>query len=196
MPGYVAANSFPSAGDAAKAMSLMQESGVSGPISTTLRVRNDAPGYVPIAQAVQAQLKTIGINADIQSAPDSVNGGVISVPANKVPMGINTWTQDYPDPDDFFGPLLDGNRITPTGNNNYSSFNVADINAAIEAMDGVTGPDRAAKWNALDQQAIAEQAAWAPLVNPNQVALLAKGICGYVFHPVYNLDLTTLGNCQ
>jgi ABC-type transport system substrate-binding protein len=196
MPGWQQASTYPPAGDVAKAKSLLQESGVSLPINTVLRVRSDAAGYVEIAQAVQAQLKAVGINVDIQSAPDSVNYGIISATANNVPMGINTWTQDYPDPDDFFGPLLDGNRITPKSNNNFGSFNVPAVNAEIEAMDGVSDSTRAAKWNQIDAEVIGLYSAWAPLLNASQVALLAKGICGYVFHPVYVLDLTTLGHCQ
>jgi peptide/nickel transport system substrate-binding protein len=196
MPGWQKAALYPSAGDTAKAKALLAASGVALPISTTLRVRNDAPGYLSLAQAVQAQLAAVGINADIKSAPDSSNGGVISATANKVPMGINTWTQDYPDPDDFFGTLLDGNRITPTNNNNYASYNNPASNAKIEGMDAVTGTGRASQWNAIDQQIIGQDAPWAPLINPNQVGIVAKGFCGYVFHPVYLVDLTTLGKCS
>jgi peptide/nickel transport system substrate-binding protein len=196
MPGWEDAQNYPDTADLTKAKQLMQEAGVTTPVKTTLRVRNDAPGYVQIAQAVQAQLLQIGIEATIQSAPDAANQAITTVPANKVPMGISTWTQDYPDPDDFFGPLLDGNRITPTNNNNYASFNEPSINQAIEGMDAVTGAERATKWNEIDKQTIGTYAAWAPLLNPAQVALVAKGICGFVNHPVYTLDLTTLGNCQ
>jgi peptide/nickel transport system substrate-binding protein len=148
-----------------------------------------------MAQVVQAELKTIGINVEIQSAPDSVNFGIISTRANHIAMGIQQWTQDYPDPDDFFGTLLDGNRITATGNNNLADFNDPATNQAIEAMDNVSGPQRAAQWNTIDAQAIGQLAPWAPLLNPTQVVLLAKGICGYVFQPVYVLDLNTLGKC-
>jgi ABC-type transport system substrate-binding protein len=196
MPGYVKADNYPDAGDLAKAQQLMADAGVTTPVNLVLRTRSDAPGYVQVAQAIQAQLKQIGINITIQSAPDAANQAITTVPANKVPMGLSTWTQDYPDPDDFFVPLLDGNSITATSNNNYASFNQPEINKAIEDMAAVTGPDRATKWNAIDQQTIATYAAWAPILNPSQVALMAKGYCGFVNHPVYTLDLTTLGTCQ
>jgi ABC-type transport system substrate-binding protein len=196
MPGWQQADIYPAAGDPVKAKALLAQAGVTLPIQTTLRVRSDAPGYLEIAQVVQAELGAVGINVKISSAPDSVNGGVISTTANKVPMGINTWTQDYPDPDDFFGTMLDGNRITPTNNNNYASYNNPAMNTSIEAMDAVTGSGRAAQWNQIDQQVIGTDAPWASLLNPSQVALVASGVCGYVFHPVYVLDLTTLGNCQ
>jgi peptide/nickel transport system substrate-binding protein len=196
MPGYVKADNYPDAGDLAKAQSLMQEAGVTTPVNLVLRTRNDAPGYVQVAQAIQAQLKQIGINVDIQSAPDAANQAITTVPANKVPMGLSTWTQDYPDPDDFFVPLLYGGSITATNNNNYASFNQPEINTAIEGMGAVTGPDRAAKWNEIDKQTIGTYAAWAPVFNPSQVVLMAKGYCGFVSHPVYVLDLTTIGSCQ
>jgi ABC-type transport system substrate-binding protein len=197
MPGYQKIDAYPSGGDVEKAKSLLAEAGVTLPITVELRVRNDAPGYMEIAQAVQEQLKAVGINVDIKGSPDSTNYGVISVPANKVPMGINSWTQDYPDPDDFFGPLLDGSRITKTSNNNWAMFNIADMNAKFAAMDAVSDPtQRATGWNAIENEVMTTYAPWAPLFNNSMVSLLSQGTCGYVFHPVYVLDLTTLGNCQ
>jgi peptide/nickel transport system substrate-binding protein len=195
MPGWKKADLYPSGGDQAKATQLLAQSGVTLPVHVLLRTRNDAAGFVEMAQVVQSELKAVGIMVDIQSAPDSVNFGIISTRANHIAMGIQQWTQDYPDPDDFFGTLLDGNRITPTGNNNLANFNDAATNQAIEAMDNVSGPQRAAQWNAIDAQAIGQLGAWAPLLNPTQVVLIAKGICGYVFQPVYVLDLNTLGKC-
>jgi ABC-type transport system substrate-binding protein len=195
MPGWKKADLYPAAGDPTKASQLLTQSGVTLPVHVLLRTRNDSAGFVEMAQVVQSELKAVGIMVDIQSAPDSVNFGIISTRANHIAMGIQQWTQDYPDPDDFFGTLLDGNRITPTGNNNLADFNDASTNQAIEAMDNVSGPQRAAQWNTIDAQAIGQLAAWAPLLNPTQVVLLAKGICGYVFQPVYVLDLNTLGKC-
>jgi peptide/nickel transport system substrate-binding protein len=195
MPGWKKADLYPSAGDPAQASQLLAQAGVTLPVHVVLRVRNDAAGFVEMAQVVQSELKAVGIMVDIQSAPDSVNFGVVSTRANHIAMGIQQWTQDYPDPDDFFGTLLDGNRITDTGNNNLADFNDSTTNQAIEAMDNVSGAQRAAQWNSIDGQAIGQLAPWAPLLNPTQVVLLAKGICGYVFQPVYVLDLTTLGKC-
>jgi peptide/nickel transport system substrate-binding protein len=196
MPGWQQANLYPPAGDQAKATQLLQQSGITLPIHVVLRTRNDSAGFVEMAQVVQADLKSVGIMVDIQSAPDSVNVGVVGTRANHIAMGIQQWTQDYPDPDDFFGTLLDGNRITPTGNNNLADFNDSATNTAIEAMDNVNGPQRAAQWNTIDANAIGQLAPWAPLLNPTQVVLLSKGTCGYVFQPVYVLDLNTLGKCS
>jgi peptide/nickel transport system substrate-binding protein len=192
MPGYVKANNYPVAGNVKKAKSLMKAAKVATPVTLTLRTLSDQPGYAQAAQVIQSDLAPIGIKVNIVTAPDAVNGGVISEPKNHVPMGINTWTQDYPYADDFFSPLLNGANITATGNNNYASFNVPSINRQIEAR--VTAGS-AAQWNALDKKIIAGYAPWAPLLNPTRVTLFASGICGAIIQPVYLVDVATLGRC-
>jgi peptide/nickel transport system substrate-binding protein len=111
-------------------------------------------------------------------------------------MGINTWTQDYPYPDDFIGILLNGEAITPTGNQNLASFDEPAVNAQIAALEEDTSPATAKKWNALDQEIIGKYAPWAPLINPTRTSLFAEGICGAVIQPVYQLDLAKLGRCS
>jgi ABC-type transport system substrate-binding protein len=110
-------------------------------------------------------------------------------------MGINTWSQDYPYPDDFIGELLNGATIAPSGNQNVASFNDPSTNGQIAKLQSSTGGDTVAKWNALDAQIIRDHAPWAPLINPTRVSLFASGICGAVMQPVYELDLAKLGHC-
>jgi len=192
MGGFHDVQIYPANGNLAKAKQLMAASGVKTPINTTIRTRSDAPGFLEMAQAVQSELKAIGLNLTIKSAPDSVNGGVISTRANKVPMGINNWTQDYPDGDDFFGPLLDGRRITPTNNNNYAAFNNAWVEKQIDRINPMVGTARDNAWETLDIQTMRQFAPWAPLNNPTWVDLLSSRLTGYVYTPVYGMDVTTL----
>jgi peptide/nickel transport system substrate-binding protein len=193
MPGFVDANNYPVAGDPTKAKSLMAASGVHTPVSLTLRTLSDQPGYAQVAQAIQAELAPIGIKVNIVTAPDAVNGGVISAPKNHVPMGINTWTQDYPYADDFFEPLLNGDNITATGNNNYASYNNPTVNKQIATL---TSTGTSEQWNELDKKIIAQDAPWAPLLNPTRVTLFSSTTCGAVFQPVYLVDFATLGACS
>ena len=192
MGGFHDVQIYPANGDLAKAKALMAASGVKTPVNLTIRTRSDAPGFLEMAQAVQSELKAIGLNLTIKSAPDSVNGGVISTRANKVPMGINNWTQDYPDGDDFFGPLLDGRRITPTNNNNYAAFNNAWVEKQIDRINPMVGTARDNAWETLDIQTMRQFAPWAPLNNPTWVDLLSSRLTGYVYTPVYGMDVTTL----
>jgi ABC-type transport system substrate-binding protein len=193
MPGYVKASNYPVAGDVAAAKALMKAAGVTTPVTLTLRTLSDQPGYAQVAQVIQADLAPIGIKVNIVTAPDSVNGGVIGVPKNHVAMGINTWTQDYPYPDDFFNPLLDGENITSTGNNNYASYNNPAVNKQIDNLDAKA---TSAQWNALDKQIISSDAPWAPLLNPTRVTLFASDVCGALIQPVYLVEFATLGKCS
>jgi peptide/nickel transport system substrate-binding protein len=195
MPGWAQASIYPPGGDLTQAKALMKASGVQTPVSVVLRTLSDQPGYAQAAQVVQAELQPLGINVSITTAPDSVNQGVITAPKNHIAMGINTWSQDYPDPDDFIGELLNGRLITPTSNQNYASFNAPTVNARIAALEQTTAPDRGAQWNALDAQIIRDYAPWAPLLNQTRVSLFGNGICGAIIQPVYELDLAKLGRC-
>jgi peptide/nickel transport system substrate-binding protein len=192
MGGYQDAQIYPANGDVARAKALLADSGAKLPIKTTLRTRSDAPGFLEMAQVVQSELNAVGFAVSVKSAPDSVNGGIISTRANKIPMGINNWTQDYPDGDDFFGPLLDGRRITPTNNNNYAAFNNAGVNKAIDRIAPTVGAARDKAWETLDVSTMRTATPWAPLLNPTWVDLISSRLTGYVYTPVYGMDITTL----
>jgi len=193
MPGWKDADIYPMGGDVAKAKQLLAESGVKLPIETTLRTRNDAAGYMEVSQAIQEQLKQVGINVKIESAIDSVNNGVIETRANHVPMGLNAWSQDYPDPDDFVDVLLNGDRITPTANQNRANFNHPDINKEMAALLQLTGPDRFTRYHALDEKIIKDFAPWAPILNLTQVDVVSDRVTDHVWHPVYGADLAVMG---
>jgi peptide/nickel transport system substrate-binding protein len=192
MPGWKDYKAYPDTPNLVKAKLLMKQAGVTGPVSLVIRTRSDAPGFTDLAQAVQEQLKPLGIDLKIQSAPDSVNFGVISTVKNKIPMGINSWTWDYPDGDDFFGPLLDGRRITPTGNNDVAMFDNDSINARIDRAQKLLGNARVAAWQALDERTMRTYAPWAPLLNTVRVDVVSSKLSGYVYQPVYGIDIAAL----
>jgi peptide/nickel transport system substrate-binding protein len=192
MPGWKDYKAYPNTPNLARAKALMQAAGVTGPVSLVLRTRNDAPGFTDLAQSVQAQLAPLGFKLKLESAPDSVNFGIISTVKNHIPMGINAWTWDYPDGDDFFGPLLDGRRITPTGNNDTSMFDNADVNRRIDTAQKLLGARRVAAWQALDELTMRRWAPWAPLLNTVRVDLVSSRIAGYLYQPVYGVDIAAL----
>lgn len=193
MPGWGDADLYPMGGDVEMAKKLLAESGVSLPIETTLRTMSDQAGFVEVAQAVQKQLKEVGINVNIEAAIDSVNEGIVTTRANRVPMGINPWYQDYPDPDNFINTLLDGTRITDTSNQNKASFNAPAINDRMHELQAYSGADRFIQYLELDVEIIRDYAPWAPLLNPIRVDVVSDRVTDYVYHPVYGPDLTVIG---
>jgi peptide/nickel transport system substrate-binding protein len=194
MEAWKEVKNYPYTPDLEKAKALLTEAGVTLPIETTIRTISDVPVYVDLAQAIQAQLKEVGINVKIESAPNSVNGSVIQTRANKVPMALDGWTIDYADADNVIDTLLNGSRITDTNNQNRAIFNVPEINKMIDDMNSVTGPDRGAKWQAIDEKIMKEYAPWAPLFNPVHVDLLSQRVKvpGWIYHPVRGEDLAVV----
>ncbi len=195
MAGWTDADIYPAAGDPEKAKQLLAESGLPLPIKITIRTGNDQAGLSDMAQTIQAQLKDVGIEAAVELAPGAVHYSVTTTVANRVPSGIDPWFQDYPHPDNFIGVLLDGTRITPTNNQNRAMFNESSINDRIHELTASLDPSAETAWHELDEQIMRDHAPWAPLVNSVRVTMVADGYCGLLIHPVYQLDLTTLGRC-
>jgi len=195
MAGWTDADIYPAAGDPEKARQLLAESGLTLPIKITIRTGSDGSALSDTAQTIQAQLKAVGIDAAVELAPGSVHYSVTTTVANRVPSGIDPWFQDYPHPDNFIGVLLDGSRITPTNNQNRAMFDDPSINNRIHELTASLDAGSDAAWHELDAQIMRDHAPWAPLVNAVRVTMVAEGYCGLLIHPVYQLDLTTLGRC-
>ena len=190
MPAWRDYKAYPNTPDLAKAKALMKASGVKTPVSAVVRVRNDAPGFVELAQVLQQNLKAIGINLVIKSAADAVNNGIIDNRKNHIASGINEWSQDYPDPEDFIDVLLDPRRPSfPQGRAHFAAkAMIPDYNR----VDALTGHARDVAFQALDEKVMRNYAPWAPLINPIEVDLLSSRVTGFVYQPVYGPDLAML----
>jgi len=108
------------------------------------------------AEALQAALKTIGINATLDVSDASLYfRSTIGVPDNvkKKGYGIMTagWGSDWPTAYGFLKVLVDGRDILPSGNNNYSELNDPDINSLIDKAKVETDPAKAAEiWGQIN----------------------------------------------
>jgi peptide/nickel transport system substrate-binding protein len=195
MAGWSDVEIYSSAGNPEKAKQLVAESGLAQPIKIVIRTGSDSAGLSDIAQTIQAQLKAVGIEASVELAESAVHYAITTTVSNRVLSGIDPWFQDYPHPDNFIGVLLDGTRITPENNQNRAMFDEPSINDRIHELTASLDPGSEAAWNELDVQIMRDHAPWAPLVNSVRVTIVAQGYCGLVIHPVYQMDLATLGRC-
>ncbi len=193
MSGWKDADIYPMSGDPAKAKELLAEAGVTLPIQTKVVTISDQAGYKEVAQAIQAQLKDVGINIEVDAVINSVQYAQISTRAAKVPMGLTMWSQDYPDPDDFIDVLLDGTRMTDTNNQDFAAFNNPEISKEIASLAGVSGAERDARYMALDEKIIRDFAPWAPILNPVRVELIGPRVTNFIVHPVYGPDIAVVG---
>ncbi len=190
MPFWKDYHAYPNSPDLAKAKQLMQASGVKTPVNTVIRVRNDVPGFVELAQVVQQNLAAIGIKVKIEGAADGVNNSIIDERKNKIAAGINEWSQDYPDPEDFVNVLLDPRH--PSFPQSRSRFAASEAIPIFNHLDKLTGTARLKAYQAADETVMRRWAPWAPLINPIEVDIISSRITGFVYQPVYGPDLALL----
>jgi peptide/nickel transport system substrate-binding protein len=111
-------------GNVAKAKEELKACGKPSGFSTTIAVRNNKPVEVATAQSLQASLKKIGINAQIDQFDGSQTTGIIGSPSNVAKKGygiiIMGWGPDFPSVQGFGLPLWDSKYILPSGNSNYA----------------------------------------------------------------------------
>jgi peptide/nickel transport system substrate-binding protein len=177
----------------AKAKQLVQQSGTKG---MSITVWNHDRGIDPKATAYLTDvLNSIGWKAKEKIVNSAVYWTTIGNQKTKAQIGFADWFQDYPHPLDWFDVLLNGNRITPTHNNNYSNANVPAVNAAIEKLkkEPTLNSSVNAQWANVDKMAD-QNALWAAFLNRQFTDFFNSDMdlgC-YVNHVLYQFDFATI----
>jgi oligopeptide transport system substrate-binding protein len=151
--------------DPAAAKKLLAEAGFKDGFTTELYAMNVDPNP-RIAQAIQQDLAAVGITASIKSLAQAE---VIAAGGNgTAPMvwsGGMAWIDDYPDPSDFYGPIL-GCAGAAEGGWNWSKYcNQALDQRAADADAMVTAEQqgaRAEKWKGIFAD-VMKDAPWVPV---------------------------------
>jgi len=126
--------------DIEKAKALLKKAGYPEGIDVEF-VYYNTEEQEKIAQALQAQLKPVGINLTLRS----MDPGAMLAAADKMELpffGLG-WVADYPDPDTFLYPLLHSSNIGPGGN--YSAFKNDEFDDLIEKARIETNPEKRAE---------------------------------------------------
>jgi peptide/nickel transport system substrate-binding protein len=146
----------------------------------------------PQAAYLVQVLRSIGLRAQLKVVPQAVYWTTIGNQRSRAQIGMANWFQDYPHPLDWFDLLLNGDRITPTNNQNYSNADVPAINRRIEALkrEPTLTDSVNAQWADIDRMVL-EQALWAPFANREFVDFFAADVdvddC-YVNHVLFEFD--------
>jgi peptide/nickel transport system substrate-binding protein len=177
--GYKQYQAYPNTPDLTKAKQLMQASGVKLPITTQLRTQNDTPGFMSMAQVIQANLKPLGINVQIIGTPNSVNGSFISNPKARVPMGIEPWSLDFPDAEALINTGMD--PATPNAPPNLTRFGDPAFIPAFNAAAAALGTQRASLYQQLDYNLMTQVAPYAPIFNARWFDFVSAHVGGYTY---------------
>ena len=163
MPGYDEFTLFPGP-DMDKAKQLLAEA---NPTDKNITVwTDDEPDRKRIGEYYHDLLNELGFNAQLKVISGDVYFTTIgNTSTPDLDTGFADWFQDFPHPDDFFRPLLNGENILPTNNNNFSQASIAANDAKMDELRTGQLTDEARKQYAELDRSYMEQAVWAPYGN-------------------------------
>ena len=180
MPGYDP-NYKGYAYDPAKAKALLAEAGFAKGFDTELYAMNTDPNP-RIAQAIQQDLAEVGIRAELKTLAQAnvIAAGGDEKEAPMIWSGGMAWIADFPDPSDFYRPILGCAGAVP-GGWNWSWYCNQELDKKATAADAITDPakteERLKAWRGIFTQ-IMDDAPWAPVFNELRFTMKADRIGG------------------
>jgi peptide/nickel transport system substrate-binding protein len=190
MPGHVEFDLYPH--NLAKAKEMIAKA---NPADRDITVwTNSEPENREAGEYYEGVLKELGFNTKLKVI-NSAN--YFTLMGNRSTPDLDTgwvdWFEDYPHPNDFFQPLLDGESIQPNNNTNLAEMDVPELNAKIAELGAQElGPEQEAEYAALDK-AYMELAPWAPYGTRTTSTFVSSKIDldKVIFNPTYGQDLAS-----
>ena len=191
MPGYEEYKLYPGP-DINKAKQLIAEA---NPADRNITVwTDDEPDRKRIGEYYHDVLTQLGFNATLKVIAGDVYWTTIGNQTTPdLDTGFADWFQDFPHPDDFFRPLINGKSILPTNGNNYSRVNIPGLDAKMDELLTKQLSDDVEKGYADLDRAFMEQAIWAPYGNEQFTTFLSDRMdfdTSY-HHLLFNQDYTS-----
>ncbi|TCL68328.1 ABC transporter substrate-binding protein [Rhizobium sp. BK251] len=167
--------------DLSSAKALLAEAGYPDGFETELYVYNTDP-QPRIAQAIQQDLAAIGIKAEIKALAQAnvIAAGGEPDQAPMVWSGGMAWIADFPDPSNFYGPIL-GCAGAVKGGWNWSYYCNKDLDARAAAADSIVDPlkkeEREEAWRSIYLD-IMKDAPWVPVFNEQRFTVRSERLGG------------------
>jgi peptide/nickel transport system substrate-binding protein/oligopeptide transport system substrate-binding protein len=172
----------------AQAKALLADAGFPSGFKTSITCISVDP-EPKICESFQNDLKQIGVELEIKTLANSTVIADASSPG-KTPLvwsGQLAWTQDYPDPADFYGPILSCASAQP-GGWNWSWYCNKDLDAqAAQALGTLDHDARMKAYQAIFQK-LMDDAVWVPVYHLEQYIGHSETLHGEksdFLHPVH-----------
>jgi peptide/nickel transport system substrate-binding protein len=192
MPGYEEYKLYPGP-DLNKAKQLIAEA---NPTDKDITVwTDDEPDRKRIGEYYHDLLTQLGFNATLKVIAGDVYWATIGNQSTPdIDTGFADWFQDFPHPDDFFRPLLNGASILPTNSNNFSRINIPQLDVKMNQLLTQRLSDELKKQYAALDKAYMEQAVWAPYGNEQYTTFVSNRVdFDKVYHHLlFNHDYSSL----
>lgn len=186
-------------GNLDKAKEELKACGKPTGFKTVIAVRNNKPVEVATAVSLQASLKRVGIEADIDQFDGAQTSGIIGAPKVVKQKGygiiIMGWGADFPSGQGFSQPLVDGRFILESGNNNFSELNDPAVNKLFDQAIAETDPAKAGEIYKQMNQKVSEAAVYLPFVYDKTITWRSSRLTNAYVADAYNgrYDYVNLG---
>ncbi len=179
------ANSF----DATKAKELLDASGYKGEAISILYSNDVSIGGVKmqnVAETIQAQVKPLGINLQLNPQPSSTS--LDSFRSGKSQAGVAYWGADYPDPANYlvFAP---GQSLAKRAA--WPATMAPETDKLAKAAAAASGDARGPAYQAFQKESNI-QGPFIPLIQPAQIVVTANTLNNVVINPVTTLEFATI----
>ncbi|MFD9858235.1 ABC transporter substrate-binding protein [Streptomyces alboflavus] len=185
--------------DAAKAKEELKKCGKPDGFSAKITARNNNPGEVDTAEALQAQLKKVGINVSVEQLDGadsaSITGSPSVVKKRGYSMQMSGWGPDFPTGQGYAQPLFDSRFLNENGNYNESQIKDPKIDKMFDDAIAETDPAKAAEiYKKLDKR-ILDQADWMPFLYEKNITWRGPRLTNAYMSDAYNgrYDYVALG---
>ncbi|AZR73715.1 peptide ABC transporter substrate-binding protein [Anoxybacter fermentans] len=172
-----------------KAKKLLAEAGYPNGIPGEIELAyNTSKGHQMIAEAVQSDLKKIGINVKLVNM--DWGAYITKVDNGDTQMFRLGWIGDYPDPDNFLYVLLHSSNAGPGGNGSF--YSNPEFDRLTEKARGMKpGPERIKLYQQAEQIAV-NDAPWVPIYYYTNLILRKPFVHGYMVTPLGVMPLKTV----
>lgn len=167
--------------DPEKAKALLKKAGFPNGFTTELFSNNTDPNP-RIAQAIQQDLAAVGIKAELKTLAQSTVIAAGGEP-DQAPMiwsGGMAWIADFPDPSNFYGPILGGGGAVK-GGWNWSWYINEDLDKKAMMADSISDPkkldERLELWRSIFIS-VMDDAPWVPVFNELRFTMRASRLGG------------------
>jgi ABC-type transport system substrate-binding protein len=145
----------------------------------TIRYLGQAtPGGELMPQMVQQQLAKIGIRMEMKMVSwptflaESSKRGVAQ-------LGYAGWSMDFPDPSDFFEPILSSSAISEEESQNMAFYSNPEFDQLLKEAHSEVDPARRAAFYKRCEEIVRDEAPWAFGMHPKQRELMQPYVHGY-----------------
>lgn len=190
--GSYSAASLGSAADVATAKTLVKRAGLVGS-PVTVWTENRQP-FQNFGTYLNAQLNAIGLKSTLDVLANSVYDPTIGAKKTDPQAGWSEWTQDFPNPSDFYY-VLNATSILPENNGNFGYIDDPHIQSALTALNQVPASNLASitsQWVALEKY-VAQKDYMVPFGYEVAPFFLSDRVdfAKAIFNPVYGDDWST-----